>query len=287
MSERFNRNISFFGEEGQNKVRATHVAVVGIGGLGTHVVQQLALLGVGHFSFIDKEEIDRTNLNRYIGVRHSDPIPGTKKVDIAERIVREINPDLIVDRIPFSLISEQAFEAVIRADYVFGCLDREGVRLILNELCAAYAKPYFDLASEIIPGENPVYGGRVCVAWDGKGCIFCYNEIDIAEAQIDLENPDWHRNRQSLYGVQYDLLGSGGPSVVSINGVVASIGVTEFILAVTGIRTPKRLCTYRGNMGIVSTTSEEPAPGCYYCKGIRGLGDAVNVKRYINSGVAL
>jgi hypothetical protein len=65
-----------------------------------------------------------------------------------------------------------------------------------------------------------------------------------------------------------------GPSVVSINGVVASLAVTEFMLGVTGIRPPKRLLTYYGNMGRVALKTEEPAPNCYYCKGIRGNGDA-------------
>ena len=76
MTERFERNTRFFGEEGQRILRETLVAIVGVGGLGTHVVQQLALLGVGELSLVDHEELDRTNLNRYVGARHSDPIPG-------------------------------------------------------------------------------------------------------------------------------------------------------------------------------------------------------------------
>jgi hypothetical protein len=78
-----------------------------------------------------------------------------------------------------------------------------------------------------------------------------------------------------------------GPSVVSINGVVASLAVTEFMLNVTGIRLAKRLLTYRGQMGVVTVKSEEPAPNCYYCKGIRGKGDAADVWRYVREGVLL
>ena len=46
--DRFDRNIRFFGSEGQDRLARSSVAIVGIGGLGTHVVQQLALLGIGH-----------------------------------------------------------------------------------------------------------------------------------------------------------------------------------------------------------------------------------------------
>ena len=62
--DRFDRNTRFFGDDGQRRLRETRCTVVGTGGLGTHVIQQLALLGVGHISPIDREELDDTNCNR-------------------------------------------------------------------------------------------------------------------------------------------------------------------------------------------------------------------------------
>ena len=284
-NDRFDRNIRFFGRKGQERLASTHVAIVGIGGLGTHVVQQLTLLGVGRLTLIDKEEIEATNLNRYIGVRRSDPIPGTHKIFIGKRLVEETNTDINVVGIKASLISEQAFNAIIRADYIFGCLDKEGVRLILNELCSAYKKPYIDLASDIIPDNPPTYGGRVCISWDGQGCIVCLDQLDVVEAQEDLENSEARETRKAIYGVPLEDLDAAGPSIVSINGVIASLGVTEFMLWVTGIRLPKRLCTYHGNMGRVTINTDEPAPDCYYCKEIRGKGDEADVQRYLKEGV--
>jgi hypothetical protein len=286
-SDRYDRNILFFGKEGQAKLSASHVAVVGIGGLGTHVVQQLALLGVGHLRLIDKEELDETNLNRYVGARHDDPIPGTLKVAIGERIVREINPSIRVETYPISFVSADGFNAITKADYVFGCLDREGARLILTELCAAYARPYIDLASGIEPGNPLNYGGHICIAWDGDGCLFCYGLINVAEAQEDLASPEIQRNREEIYGIKREALGRIGPSVVSINGVIASLGVTEFMLAITGIRPPKRVWTYRGHMGRLTAPDGNPAPDCYYCKGIHGSGDSADVQRYIRAGLSI
>jgi hypothetical protein len=284
-TERFDRNIRFFGKDGQERLAASRVAIVGVGGLGTHVVQQLSFLGVCHLALIDSEELAESNLNRYVGARWDDPIPGTPKVNIGERIVRGINPDIKVDKIFDSLVSDAAFDAIIQADYVFGCLDCEGARLILNELCAAYGRPYFDLASDIVPNGHLTYGGRICVAWEGNGCVVCYELLDVAEAQADLEGPEARRNRDALYGVKSELLDRAGPSVVSINGVVASLGVTEFMLAVTGIRPPNLLSTYYGNRGIVTVSRDEPAGDCYFCKGIRGKGDAADVRRFIREGV--
>jgi len=286
MTDRFDRNIRFFGREGQEKLAACRVAVVGVGGLGTHVVQQLAHLGVGELVLIDSEDLDTTNLNRYVGARHDDPIPGTPKVDIGERTVAAADPTIRVRKVRESLVSIDAYAGVIGSNCIFGCLDSEGARLVLNELCSAYARPYVDLASDILPGNPPSYGGRVCANWDGSGCLVCWGVLDVAEAQRELEDPEARKNRQAIYGVDRADLGEAGPSVVSINGVVASLGVTEFMLGVTGVRAPQRLLWYRGNMGSrVTAPGDEPAPGCYYCNGIRGRGAAADVERYIRAGV--
>jgi hypothetical protein len=64
-----------------------------------------------------------------------------------------------VIKIRDSLISDPSFKAVIECDFVFGCVDSEGARLVLTELCAAYARPYFDCASDIEGDDPPRYTG--------------------------------------------------------------------------------------------------------------------------------
>lgn len=279
MTDRFERQERLFGRDGQEKIQAVHVAVVGVGGLGTHVVQQLALLGVGELALIDSEALSTTDRNRYVGARHDDSVPTTLKVEIGERVVRAIDPTINIVTVADSVVSEAAFAAVIAADYVFGCLDSEGARLVLTELTAAYAKPYIDLASDIVPGEPPRYGGQVCVAWDGNGCLVCYGLLDVVDVEAELASAENRRNRDAVYGVERAALGRSGPSVVSLNGVIASLGVTEFMLAVTGLRAPHRVLTYRGQLGGVGVLKDEPVPDCYYCRGIRGRGDVVDVQR--------
>ena len=117
---RFDRNIALFGQEGQARLRSTSVAIVGVGGLGTHVVQQLVMLGVGEIVLIDAEELDDTNRNRYVGVLASDPVPGTFKVEIGKRLALGIDPDLRVATIAGNFISLEGFNALKSADFVFG-----------------------------------------------------------------------------------------------------------------------------------------------------------------------
>ena len=280
-NDRYNRNILFFGKEGQKHLSASKVAVVGLGGVGSHVAQQLILLGIGQLTLIDHDEIDSTSLNRLIGARADDPIPGTPKVTTGRRLAEETNPEVHLTSIPQALTTHEAFRAIIESDYLFGCVDNEGSRLILTELSAAYNKPYFDVASAILLEQN-AYGGRVCVAWNGHGCLVCYGLLDQSEAADDLMNPQARANRESVYGMPAGLQGEPGPSVVSINGVVASLAVTEFMLAVSGVHEePKRVLKYDAKRGIMTRSIDEPKSDCYYCCGIRGTGDKANVHRYI------
>ena len=155
-----------------------------------------------------------------------------------------------------------------------------------TELCAAYAKPYVDVSSDILADDPVKYGGQVCVALSGNGCLSCMNVLDSAQAAIDLAGPEERRRLADIYGVSSDLLDNAGPSVVSINGVVASLAVTEFMLGVTGLRNPNRLLTYHGLTGKVTVSTDDPLPDCYYCKGLWGRGDHADVQRYIQTSIA-
>ncbi len=273
--KRFDRSIRFFGHEGQERLRATRVGVVGAGGLGTHVLQQLALLGVGALVVLDPEELDNTNRNRYVSARHDDPVPGTLKVDIAERLVASLAPDIIVTKAPFSLTSNEALDALEHVTHVFGCLDHDALRLVLTEAAAAFRLPYVDAASEILPGHPPEFGGRVCVAWSGTACLSCMDELDPEEAQ----DTNVRRDRAAVYGLPL-AQGEATPSVVSLNGIIASLAVTEFMVGVTGIRTPWPLLTYYGASGTVRVRTDARR-GCYYCKAVRDAGDRTAVRRHI------
>ena len=281
-TERYDRNIRFFGKEGQVRLGAASVVVVGVGGLGTHLVQQLALLGVGRLGLVDKGELKESSRNRYIGARHDDPVPGSPKVFIGERLAREINHHIEVEVVHDQLASQAAFEVIKGCDYVFGCLDNDAARLVLNELCLAYGKPYFDLASDIPAGESQ-YGGRVCVVWRDAGCLVCYGEIDATEVNLASMTEEQRQDYEAIYGVPTEALGEAGPSVVSINGVVASLAVTEFIPVATGMNDePRKFLKYHGHRGIVTRVTDTPDPACYYCAGVRGKGDAAGLNRYLN-----
>lgn len=269
IEETMERSVRFFGAAGQRSIYESAVAFVGVGGLGSMAVQLAALHRVGRMTLIEPGELKESNRNRYVAARHSDAVPGTKKVDIARRMVESIAPGLAVDTLDESVVSESGIAAIKDADVVVGCVDLEGVRLVLLQLCAATRTPYLDLATEIIPGpETLLYGGRVVSSFFGDGCLACREALDSAEASRDLAGLAERANRDAIYGVDSSVLADSGPSVASLNGVIASLGMMELFCHLSGLRPPRPFLNYHGPCGKVALRDERRAGTCYFCDGL-------------------
>lgn len=283
-NERFDRQIAIFGIEGQDKIQSTKVVLVGYGGLGTFVLPQICLLGVKHITVIEHETFSATNRNRYLGFLHSDfdveTGIGIDKVLVAERIAKGIDPEICIKVIRKKLESQEAFNAIIEADVVFGCLDSDGARAILNELCIAYGVTYIDLASEVF--EDGLFGGRVAVVKDGKGCLHCMADgLDQTEVRRYLASEQQLENEAKVYGVDKNSLAIGsGPSVVDLNGIIASLGVQEFKLHLTDPKLQSRFLNYRGHLKAISKVEVKQNNNCYCCS-LFNKGSESNVVRYL------
>lgn len=274
-AERYSRQTAMFGKEGQERLGRVSAAIVGVGGLGCHIVQQLAYLGVKNYFLIDPDRVDRSNLNRFVIGTESDI--GRMKADVAAEYIRRVQPGADATVITASILSPVAFDAVSKAGFVFGCLDGDGPRLVTLELCCALQKPYIDVATDVpAPGA---FGGRITFTGIGKGCLSCREELDQKEVWRFFATPEQRAEDDRIYGVDRDALGEIGPSVVFLNGVVASLAVTEFVAFTTGLRPPAPQLNYRGEMGIVTTTKTPPA-GCYYCEAVWSGRTGVHPERY-------
>jgi molybdopterin/thiamine biosynthesis adenylyltransferase len=258
--------MAFFGVDGQRRISASRVAIVGLGGLGSHLAQQLAYLGVGSYVLIDADTVATSNLNRLIGATAADT--GSKKVDIAARMISQAQPAAEVDRQfePFSDAGEN--RSIAAADVIFGCVDEDAPRLEVLRFASAQAIAYVDLASDI--SSSGEFGGRVVFAKDGERCLSCLGELDqhaLARARMTDEQ---RVADDAIYGVDREALDESGPSVVSINGVVASLAVTEFIVWRTGLREPAGFLNYRGDLGTVGRRGDGPREYCAYCMTVWG-----------------
>mgnify|MGYP003293773259 CR=1 FL=1 len=95
MSEQFLRTELLIGKDGIEKLKKSKVAIFGIGGVGSYVVEGLARAGVGNFILIDNDEVTVSNINRQIIATHK--TVGKSKVEIAKQRILEINPEANVE----------------------------------------------------------------------------------------------------------------------------------------------------------------------------------------------
>jgi len=161
--ETYSRQIALrdIGVSGQEKIRRARVCVIGVGGLGSAIVAQLAGMGVGLLRIVDRDLVERVNLHRQ-SLYDVDSL-GMPKVEAAENRVRRINPDVRVEALTLSVGEHNAEKVVEDMDIVLDGLDSLAARRIVNRACVKHGKPYlfgaavemFGNASTIIPGETP------------------------------------------------------------------------------------------------------------------------------------
>lgn len=265
-NQRYARQVEFFGARGQERLKGALVGIVGLGGLGSHVVQQLSYLGLEKYVLVDNDTVEVTNLNRLIGATPADALESTPKSTVAERVIRAQLPEAEISQLRDVVNSREAQGLLENSDVILGCVDNDTARLTLTELCSRHGIPYIDLASDIgSDGDFLWYGGRVFISRDGRQCLSCGGELDQRALALESMNLDQQRVQQEIYGVDRSLLNGGGPSVVSINGLVASLAVTEFLAMMTGLRDPFEHLIYKGHQGIVLVNVDRRSGSCYYC----------------------
>ncbi len=169
----FSRQVVWFTEAGQRQLGRTRVAVVGAGGTGSQAVQALVFMGVRNFLVIDFDLADSTNMNRLVTATAADI--GTPKVILARRLVKNVAPASHVDALQENLRCRQALDKLKGVDVIFGCVDNDGARLILNELALAYRIPYFDIGVGINASDGTVSeaGSQVDAVIPGGRCLNC------------------------------------------------------------------------------------------------------------------
>ncbi|WP_374310308.1 ThiF family adenylyltransferase [Dongia sp.] len=144
--ERYARNVILdeVGEEGQLKLLAAKVLVVGAGGLGAPMLLYLAAAGIGTIGVIDNDTVDVTNLQRQ--VIHDDAAVDQPKVESATRRLRALNPDIVIEPIAARLTAANAEEIIGRFDLVADGSDNFTTRYLLNDLCYRLKKPLVSAA---------------------------------------------------------------------------------------------------------------------------------------------
>ncbi len=127
------------GGQGQQKLKAARVLVVGAGGLGSPLILYLAAAGIGHIGIIDDDRVSLDNLQRQ--VLHETQGIGTLKTESAAKAVKRLNPHVEIEAIPERLTAENALSIISAYDIVADGSDNFATRYLVNDACYFAKKP--------------------------------------------------------------------------------------------------------------------------------------------------
>jgi hypothetical protein len=256
-SERqFNRQVLVWGEDVQRRLGELRVGVVGNGGTGSHVSQQLLHLGVGSTYVVDGDIVDETSLNRVVAASAADVANGTAKVEIAHRTAAALGREAHVEVAARSALEQEVALELARCDVLFGCTDNLASRRLLNRLALQYYVPLIDVGMDLERADDGTLraaAGRVTLVLPDGPCLHRAGVLVGDEV---------------LPGYVTD---DPRPAVVAFNGVVASLGVAT-LLALVGAY-PLQAARQVFYRPLDARLQHDNVTGlCLDCAEIRGVG---------------
>ncbi|WP_269934030.1 molybdopterin-synthase adenylyltransferase MoeB [Serratia liquefaciens] len=169
---RYNRQIILrgFDFDGQEKLKAARVLIVGLGGLGCAAAPYLVAAGVGHLTLVDFDTVSLSNLQRQI--LHRDARIGMAKVESARIELSAINPHTQIETVDGQLDDDQMAAQIAACDLVLDCTDNVATRNLLNRLCHAHRKPLVSGAAIRMEGQLSIFTYQ-----PGEPCYRCLSRL--------------------------------------------------------------------------------------------------------------
>jgi molybdopterin/thiamine biosynthesis adenylyltransferase len=261
--EVYDRNIRAITEEGQRKISSTTVGVVGCGGLGSIIAEQLVRLGVENLEILDPDEVEKSNLPRLQGATSDDV--GRRKAAVLSEHLSSISAH---GRISPGLGKAQDSPGKLSScDVLIAGLDNMDSRMWLNDFSVKHLIPWIDSGVRIEKEEEKVTGMKGIVQVIAPGvtsCFSCINRGNQRQAQMEtMQDEDLEADVEEGYIDGSEL--APEPAVVHLNGLIASKAVDQFVRMVTGITEPDSLVEYDGFQTEFSTFDIGSAPQCAVC----------------------
>ncbi len=207
---RYSRQIMLpsIGIEGQERLLASRILLIGLGGLGSPVAMYLAAAGVGELVLVDFDKVDLTNLQRQI--IHTTERIGEPKVKSARQTMESLNPGCQIETIDHLLDEKELATETVKADVVIDGSDNFTTRFAVNRACIAARTPLVSGAAIRMEGQISVFSGQ-----PGDPCYHC------------------------LYGAggELDESCSENGVLAPVVGIIGSMQATEAIKLLTGAGT--------------------------------------------------
>jgi hypothetical protein len=247
--EAFERQARLLGETGQQHLQRLRVGVVGLGGAGSMAAEMLVRIGVGELVYIDPDTIELSNISRVLGSEPKDGMDrGRPKLPLFRRRSRS-GPKLKVEialtnarragltpriEVHATDVSDPiAARSLTTCDWIVLAADSQTARHVVNTICHAFLIPVIQVGVKIpVDQKTGEVGSIFCVSrhiTPDSGCMWCNGLIDATELQLEATGDEGERARQ------YVGPDAPAPSVITLNGVAVSVGLTELLLSTAGL----------------------------------------------------
>ena len=227
------RQIQAIGQGNQNILSSLEIGIVGLGGTGSNVAEQLVRMGVNKFVLVDLDRFEKSNLSRLYGSVWKDTSRKTFKTDLVSSYLEKINPNISCRKINKSVLTNDVLLELSNCDIIFSCLDRHAPRAVLNELSYQCYIPIIDVGIGLVRKHDRIVGGsvRVTVIGPGMPCLFCQEIIRPDVISAEYLTPEKY-NSLRAEGYVNDLQ-NNVPSVISYTTLASSLGTIIFLDSLT------------------------------------------------------
>ncbi|HJS13170.1 ThiF family adenylyltransferase [Sphingopyxis sp.] len=235
------RHRQAFGDRTTRILSQLSIAIVGVSGTGSPIVELLARLGVGRIVLVEFDVVEAKNLNRIWGTRRAHAEAKINKAHAIKTHIDAIGLGTVIEVVEDRIEAAEAIARVSSCDMVFGCMDSVEGRDTLNRLATFYALPYIDMGvrldadgdggiASISAGVHYLVPGRSSLRSRGV-----YNADNLRAEYLYRTDPVFYADqvrRGYIKGVDVDR-----PAVISINAAVASAAVNELLARLHPFRT--------------------------------------------------
>lgn len=223
------RQVRALGASAQIQLESLEIGIVGLGGTGSAIAEQLVRMGIKKLQIVDHDKFEPSNWSRFYGSTWKDTLKTNYKVDIIHSHLREINPNIDLKKIKKSVMTKEALKSLSNCDIIFSCLDRHAPRAVLNELSYQCFIPLIDVGVGLVKDHKNIIGGtaRATVVGPELPCLLCQEIVrpDIITAE-HLFPAEYESRRAEGYVNNLD---QTVPSVISYTTLASSLGLMLFL----------------------------------------------------------
>jgi hypothetical protein len=271
------RQVRALGKLGNARLRRLRVGLVGVGGTGSPLADELVRMGVSELFIVDPDRIDTTsNVRRIVGANIEDVSIHERKVDAVARHLRGTGLSVDLDVSGGDVRTEAVARRLLDMDVVISTTDTHSSRSVLNQLAYQYFLPLIDVGVKVGTSRSGDVTGmptEVRVLLPDGACLWCSGVLDAA--RIRAENlPAQERQQQQREGYIQGI-NEPQPSLAALNAFAASLA-TLTMLRLLGPGTLGSRTIADGWEHYFADATPEIDPDCI-CHAWRGRGDEVSI----------